>query len=78
MLYYKFEYYHKSLERVSIPRFRSVPHEESGEEARLRATRGGGRTEPRVFPTYRLGEDRESGGAATVQTENREYLYVRR
>lgn len=41
----------------------------------MRATRGGGRAEPRVFPTYRLGEDRESGGAATVQAENREYLF---
>lgn len=57
----------------------SVPHQEPGEETRLRITRRGRRPQPRVLPTNRLGEDRKSGGATAVQTKNREYVaYTRR
>lgn len=52
----------------------AVPHEESQQETRLWRARRGRRPEPRVFPTYRLGEDRESRSATALQAKDRKYL----
>lgn len=49
-----------------------VSHQEPGQETRLRATRRGRRSQSRVLPADRLGEDRKPRSATTVQTKDRE------